>query len=52
MNYPKVCERHCSVCEGSDHHWMPDFDEETGDPHMACKHCDATREMTDDDHDF
>ena len=39
----------CEFCEGADHHWMPDCDEETGVPIMACKHCPATREMTGDD---
>jgi len=32
-----------------DHHWMPDCDELTGMPIMVCKHCDAQREMTDED---
>lgn len=36
--------RHCSVCEGQDHHWLEDFDEDTGEPIWACKHCDATKE--------
>lgn len=47
--YP--CERHCSVCDGMDHHWMPDCDD-AGEPLMVCKHCPAWREMTDDDDEF
>jgi hypothetical protein len=38
------CETHCPICEGMDHHWMPDCDEHTGAPRMACKHCPAIRE--------
>lgn len=45
------CERHCSICEGQDHHWMPDCDEDSGGPVMVCKHCDARREVTDEDSD-
>jgi hypothetical protein len=44
------CARHCTVCEGMDHHWMPDFDD-AGEPLMACKHCPAWREMKDGDLD-
>ena len=47
----EVCARHCSVCEGMDHHWMPDCTEEDG-PLMVCKHCDAVREYTDEDDEF
>lgn len=36
----KPCALHCSDC-----------DELTGMPIMVCKHCDAQREMTDDDFD-
>jgi len=43
--------RRCTDCEGQDHHWMPDCDEETGLPVMVCKHCEATREITDADFD-
>jgi hypothetical protein len=43
--------RRCTDCEGLDHHWMADCDEETGLPVMVCKHCEATREMTDADFD-
>lgn len=46
-----VCSRHCVDCEGQDHHWMPDCDEDSGEPVMVCKHCDATRPMTDSDFD-
>lgn len=41
----------CSICEGQDHHWMPDFDECDGLPLMVCKHCPARLEMQDDDED-
>ena len=44
----KACRR-CSECEGADHHWIPEVDDETGEPVMACKHCPATREITDED---
>ena len=37
------CTMRCSVCEGADHHWLDDVDEESGDPIQACKHCNATR---------
>lgn len=37
-----ICERHCTVCEGQDHHWMLDCDEDTGEPIMVCKHCEKT----------
>ena len=46
----RACRR-CSDCEGSEHHWMPDVDDETDEPVMVCKHCEATREMTDEDFD-
>ena len=46
--YP--CDRHCTVCDGDDHHWMPDCDD-AGEPVMVCKHCPAWREMTDADFD-
>ena len=43
------CARHCSICEGDDHHWTPECDDETGEPVMACKHCDAVRPYADED---
>lgn len=46
----EACRR-CVDCEGMDHHWMPDCDEEGGNSVMVCKHCDATRDMTDEDDD-
>jgi hypothetical protein len=56
---PDTCKRHCSVCEGSDHHWMPglanedeDGDTVDGEMVMACKHCDAVREVRDDEDEF
>lgn len=45
-----VCARHCSVCEGMDHHWMDDFDD-TGEPILACKHCDTVKPYPEDDGD-
>ncbi len=41
-----ICDRHCSICDGQDHHWMPQCTNDDGDPvepHMACKHCDVIR---------
>jgi hypothetical protein len=43
------CPHKCSLCEELDHHWMEDCDEETGEPQMVCKHCDAVREYRDSD---
>lgn len=43
------CPRKCADCEGDDHHWMVDCDDETGGPMVICKHCDATREFRDSD---
>jgi hypothetical protein len=40
--------RHCSSCEGMEHHWLPDVDDD-GMPLMVCKHCPATRPYTDED---
>lgn len=45
------CVKHCTICEGEDHHWMPDEDEVTGEMVMACKHCEAVRPITDADLD-
>lgn len=47
-----ICRRHCTMCAGADHHWMPDCDEETGEPVMVCKHCPAQREYVDADDDL
>jgi hypothetical protein len=44
------CVKHCTVCEGHDHHWMPECDD-AGEPLMVCKHCPAWREMKDGDLD-
>ena len=45
----RPCERQCVDCNGDDnHHWIAECPEH-GDPVMVCKHCDAWREMTDDD---
>src|SRR3990167_1922116 len=38
-----VCARHCTICDGQDHHWMVDHDEESGDMVQRCKHCPARR---------
>ncbi len=46
---PAPCAKHCEQCEGEDHHWMPDYDDETDEPLMVCKHCEATREIRDGD---
>ena len=51
MTTVTTCLKHCSVCEGQDHHWMVEYDENNGDARMACKHCEATRDMTDEDFD-
>lgn len=42
------CIRHCTVCDGEDHHWMADCDD-AGEPVMVCKHCPAWREIRDDE---
>ncbi len=44
----RSCEHHCADCEGEDHHWMLECPED-GDPLMVCKHCDAWREIRDED---
>ena len=44
-----TCKIHCTVCDGQDHHWMPNCDEDNGQPYMACKHCDARKEYADED---
>jgi hypothetical protein len=44
----EVCAVHCGVCEGMDHHWMPECDDD-GEPVMVCKHCPAVREIDDDE---
>lgn len=44
-----ICLRHCSVCEGMDHHWLPDSTEDHPEPFMKCKHCPATRDYFDED---
>lgn len=40
----------CTVCEGEDHHWLPECDD-LG-PFYVCKHCPAWREMSDDDEEL
>jgi len=46
---PAPCGIHCSECDGEDHHWMPDYDDDSGEPIMVCKHCEAQRPLTDED---
>lgn len=43
------CAKPCVECAHDGHHWMPDCDEDNGQPFMTCKHCDARREYADDD---
>lgn len=43
-----ICDRHCSVCEGLDHHWTMECDDDD-EPIMVCKHCDVTRPVADED---
>lgn len=45
------CKVHCVECESGGHHWMPDCDEDNGQPFMKCKHCEARRDYTDADAD-
>lgn len=48
--FDPVCARHCTVCEGQDHHWSYDGDQnQDGEPLMGCRHCPALRPFTDDD---
>jgi hypothetical protein len=42
------CSRHCTICDGDDHHWIIDCDDE-GDPIVVCKHCPAWREPREGD---
>jgi hypothetical protein len=44
-----ACAKPCVECADGGHHWMPDCDDDNGQPVMKCKHCDARREYTDDD---
>lgn len=46
------CKMHCPMCDGMDHHWMPDCDEDNGMPVMVCKHCEARRPYTDEDEEI
>ncbi len=46
MNRP--CPIKCDVCRDSDHHWIDEIDE-TGEPILACKRCDATKPWEDED---
>lgn len=44
-----VCEVHCTVCEGQDHHWDYFGDEIDGEPVYSCKHCEAVKPMDDEE---
>lgn len=44
-----VCPRKCEMCDVLDHHWDYDEDSDPDNPRVACRHCDASREMTDQD---
>lgn len=41
--FDPICARHCTVCDGADHHWLDDCDPD-GEPVMVCKHCPAVRD--------
>jgi hypothetical protein len=41
----------CVDCEGEDHHWMLDANAAHPEGFMVCKHCEATRPLTDADFD-
>lgn len=48
--FDPICARHCTVCDGSDHHWMPNSEpDDAGEPLLGCKHCPAVRHYTDAD---
>ncbi len=59
---PEKCPRSCSVCDGDDHHWGYTETAESEPDHPAakaghevwdgCKHCDAWREVPDDEGDI
>lgn len=47
---PLICPR-CIDCEGEAHHWMVECDEKRPEGVMTCRHCPATRPITDEDLD-
>lgn len=52
--FDPVCARHCTMCEGQDHHWSYDGDQDQdGEPLEGCRHCPALRPVphTDDEED-
>lgn len=52
-NHPEC--RRCSVCEGEEHHWLPDYDDDGEDesgPFLVCKHCPARMPVPDDWDDY
>lgn len=46
-NYPTACNVVCAECESLSHHYMEDWDEESGEPIVTCKHCDWHAELID-----
>ena len=52
LKFIPPCPRKCGDCRDSDHHWLAECNEETGEPQWACKHCDATKPYfpEDDEH--
>jgi len=47
-----ICERHCHLCEGDDHHWAYDGAKDQNDePLISCRHCTALRYFTEGDDD-
>jgi hypothetical protein len=41
--------KQCINCEGEEHHWMMECDDDHPEGIMACKHCPATRAIQDSD---
>lgn len=48
--FDPICARHCTVCDGEDHHWLDDCDPD-GEPVKVCKHCDTVRDWDSSDDD-
>lgn len=46
INGPDKCPRRCGDCDG-EHHFLVDYDYEF--PTFACKHCDATAELIEEE---
>jgi len=50
---PEKCPRgSCSDCDGFHHFYAHDNSDDGSDWVFACKHCDTTAEMVDDDEAF